>query len=263
MRLSQGQLTLLEICPRKFQHTYIEQMGAPLDPAEQLRLDLGQRFHLVMQQAELGLPVAALVQADAQLTQWYAAFMAAAAQIGADEPPIGRQSEQVRTLEWAGHLLTVVYDLVIGTIDQAKILDWKTYPKPQQPKALQRSWQTRLYLFVLAETSAYEPKQLAMQYWFLQAEQPADPAPLSPVPQSLKFSYDRTQHQKTQRELTQLLTQLTDWLSAYATGTFLPQVPESAGHCVTCSFAVRCQRGDRVGNLATIPAIADIPEIPL
>jgi PD-(D/E)XK nuclease superfamily len=274
MRLSQGQLTLLETCPRKFQHTYIEQMGAPLDPEQQLRLSWGNRFHLVMQQAELGLPVAALVQEDAQLKRWFAAFSAAAAQIGGDAPPIVRQSEQVRTLEWAGHLLTVVYDLVICTADHAEILDWKTYPKPQQPQALQRSWQTRLYPFVLAETSDYAPQDIAMRYWFFQvaADRPSGSAfpsleqAQSPEPQSLKFSYDRTQHQKTQRDLTQLLTQLTDWLAAYEKGTDFPQVPEAAGHCATCSFAVRCQRGrgeDRAIGPVPLPALADIPEIPL
>ena len=267
MHLSQGHLTLLETCPRKFQHIYIDQISAPLDPEQQLRLSLGNRFHLIVQQAELGLPVAALVQEDAQLTRWFTAFMVAAAQIEGDEPAIVRQSEQVRTLAWAGHLFTVVYDLLIATAKHAEILDWKTYPKPQHPKALQQSWQTRLYCFVLAETSDYLPQQIAMRYWFFQG---ADDAKLgselpSPDPQSLRFSYDRTQHQETAQDLTNLLTQLTNWLTAYiAKGIDFPQVPETAGCCATCSFAVRCQRRQGEEQAITpmaLPNFADIPEI--
>jgi PD-(D/E)XK nuclease superfamily len=262
MRLSQAQLTLLETCPRKFQHLYIEQLGSPLDAEQQLRLSLGQRFHLVMQQAEMGLPVAPLVQADANLAHWFTAFMSAAPQIWGDAPAIVRQAEQVRTLAWAGHLLTVVYDLVILTVDRAQILDWKTYPQPPRPQTLQRSWQTRLYPFVLAETSDYAPEQITMIYWFFQAA--GDQAAI-PTPQSLKFSYDRTQHQVTDHDLTRLLTQLTSWLSAYeANGTAFPQVPVEAGHCASCNFAIRCQRlGQETIEPVPLPTLADIPEVAL
>ena len=32
LRLSQGHLNLLAACPRKFQHSYLEQLNTPLDP---------------------------------------------------------------------------------------------------------------------------------------------------------------------------------------------------------------------------------------
>ena len=260
MRLSQGQLTLLETCPRQFQHVYLEQMAAPLAPEQQISLSGGQRFHLLMQQAELGLPVAALAQTDAMLEQWFTAFRGAAAQIMGSAPAIARQSEQLRTLEFADHLLTVVYDLVILTPDQAQILDWKTAAPPQQSQYIHRSWQTRLYQFVLAETIAYAAHQITLTYWFFAADERTMPPNFGP--QSLKFSYDRAQHQKTHHDLTQLLNQLTAWLADYATGKFLPQVLESAGHCGTCSFAVRCQRGQAQPSAEQPwPAFGDIPEL--
>ena len=42
MRLSQGQLNLLERCPRQFQHTYLEQLGSPINPEQQERQTWGR-----------------------------------------------------------------------------------------------------------------------------------------------------------------------------------------------------------------------------
>jgi len=57
LRLSQGHLNLLETCPRKFQHTYLEQLNSPANPEHEERQTLGSRFHLLMQQREMGLPI--------------------------------------------------------------------------------------------------------------------------------------------------------------------------------------------------------------
>jgi ATP-dependent exoDNAse (exonuclease V) beta subunit len=59
-------------------------------------------------------------------------------------------------------LLTVIYDLLIEAEDNAQILDWKTYPQPKEQNRLAKDWQTRLYLYVLAETSDYLPEQISM-----------------------------------------------------------------------------------------------------
>jgi hypothetical protein len=67
LRLSQGQLNLLETCPRKFQHIYLEQLGSPTTPEQQAHQAWGSRFHLLMQQRELGLPIEALMAADDQM----------------------------------------------------------------------------------------------------------------------------------------------------------------------------------------------------
>jgi len=70
MRLSQGQLNLLERCPRQFQLTALDQLSSP---ARETRARLGP-FHLLMQQRELGLPIESLVQQDTQLQSWMTAF---------------------------------------------------------------------------------------------------------------------------------------------------------------------------------------------
>jgi len=264
MRLSQGQLNLLETCPRKFQHTYLEQLASPTTPDQQERLILGSRFHLLMQQREMGLPIEPFIQEDDQLRQWFTAFVGAAPKILSlsEASPALRQSEHQRTLEFEGHLITVVYDLLILTEQQAQILDWKTYPKPQKSGRLAENWQTRLYPFVMAETSHYQPEQISITYWFFQSRD-ADQT----EPQSLRFAYDSAQHRKIRHDLTRLLQQLTGWLDLYkTTGEPFPQIPQTPT-CDDCGFALRCQRAvDSTGgtiDATKFPDLADIEEIPL
>lgn len=254
--LSQGQLKLLETCPRKFQHLYLEQLGTPVSPEQQERLAWGSRFHLLMQQRELGLPVESLVEEDAQLQHWVTALVNAASDVLTPDPQTFRESEHCRTLNFQGYLLTVIYDLLIEDEKSAKILDWKTYPQPQNRQWLTTDWQTRLYLYVLAETSDYAAEQISMSYWFVKSQ---------PRPQSLKFTYNAAQHEKTRQDLTTLLTQLTGWLQRYQDkGIDFPQVAESTGRCSECNFAVRCQRTTESSINSSrdlLPNLADIQEV--
>lgn len=122
---------MLATCPRKFQHLYLEQLAAPPDAEQQERLSQGSQFHLLMQQWQLGLPIEPLLHTDKALQHWFQAFQSAAPEIlslaDETEPPLS-QSEHTRTLEFAGYLLTVVYDLLLLGDRSAKILDWKTIP---------------------------------------------------------------------------------------------------------------------------------------
>ena len=267
MRLSQGQLNLLETCPRKFQLTHIEQLGSPASPEQQEQLVWGTRFHLLMQQRELGLPIESLLGEDPELQGCLAALQGAAPEIfaaaGAGVPPVFREAEHERIFNFNGDLLTVRYDLLIAEGKQAQILDWKTYPRPQNRQKLAANWQTRLYLYVLAETSDYLPKQISMTYWFVQSAGEG-----VPVPQSLKFAYNATQHKKTLASLTRLLSNLTGWLQRYQeAGEPFPQVREDAGQCGFCPFAVRCgrtqdRRQDALG-VDRLPSFASIEEVAL
>ncbi|MEH1923628.1 PD-(D/E)XK nuclease family protein [Nostoc sp.] len=235
LRLSQGQLNLLETCPRKFQHTYLEKLNSPSNPEQEERLTLGSRFHLLMQQREMGLPIDSFLQADAQLQSWMLGFADAAPEIltAASDNQTFRESEHYRTLQLQDYLLTVVYDLLIADNQQAQILDWKTYPKPPNKRKLESNWQTRLYLYVLAETSDYLPEKISMTYWFVQSEG---------KPQNIKFNYSTTQHAQTAKKLNQLLSQLTNWLENYQNNQQFPQVVEGSKNCDYCQFAKRCDR---------------------
>lgn len=259
LRLSQGQLNLLEACPRKFQHTYLEQLNSPTNPEHEERQTLGSRFHLLMQQREMGLPIDSFLQADPQLQSWMAGFADAAPEIlmSANDNQTFRESEHYRTLQVQDYLLTVVYDLLIADNQQAQILDWKTYPKPPHKRKLESNWQTRLYMYVLAETSAYSPENISMTYWFVQSEG---------KPQNIKFNYNTTQHIKTAKKLNQLLNQLTNWLEDYQNyNKQFPQVAEGSKTCDYCQFAQRCDRTAVTEETAKdfLPNIDSIQEVSL
>ena len=269
LRLSQSQLNRLAVCPRRFQHADLEQLASPSEPDQQERQNQGTRFHLLMQQWLLGLPVEPLVQEDSQLQAWFSAFMAVAPKIltlGDDRPAWG-QSEHSRTLQFEGYLLTVVYDLLLANGQQAQILDWKTYPRPQNPRWLLQNWQTRLYPFVLAETSDYDPDRIAMIYWFFESRNE------HPEAQRFNVAYDRIQHEQTRNDLTHLLTQLTGWLERYQHGEPFPQVRLASKECDRCSFAIRCDRvtfrdeqehaQSDPDNAFSLPNLADIEEVTL
>lgn len=258
LHLSQSHLTLLGTCPRKFQHLFLDQLGFPIAQEQQERLNWGDRFHRLMQQRELGLPLQNLVPVDQPIQQSMEAFVQAAAQVFQEDANAVRQSEHRRTLQVQGHLLTVIYDLLILSEQQAQILDWKTYPRPFRSHELAQRWQTRLYPFVLAETSHYAPEQISMTYWFIQASDP------TPKPEFYQFLYSSALHQQISQELAELLHQLTEWLQRYETGEPLPQATEATGHCATCSFAMRCQRMPTGQTpLLQLPDITEIEEIVL
>ncbi|WP_088242004.1 PD-(D/E)XK nuclease family protein [Calothrix rhizosoleniae] len=235
LRLSQGQLNLLERCPRQFQHTYLEKLHSPTNPEHEELQNLGSRFHLLMQQREMGLPIDVFLQTDTQLQSLMAGFAEAAPEI--TNPIINsqafRDSEHYRTLQVNDYLLTVIYDLLIADTTQAQIFDWKTYPQPSNKRQLEQNWQTRLYMYVLAETSDYAPENISMTYWFVQSQG---------KPQSIQFNYNSTQHEKTAKKLQQLLNKLNKWLADYSQGKPLPQVPEGRKVCNYCQYATRCDR---------------------
>jgi len=238
-RLSQGQLNLLTTCPRKFQHTYIEQLATPYSPEQQEKLAWGSRFHLLMQQKELGLPIESIVEGDTEMQRCLNAFIDPEPELftlSEKSDRTFRQAEHTRTLNFQNYLITVIYDLLIAESKQSQIFDWKTYPRPQNHKSLAQNWQTRLYLYVLVESSNYLPEQISMTYWFVQLEG-------ENKPQSLKFPYSETKHEQTRQDLTRILDKLTDWLQRYNDrGEFFPQVEISEGNCYSCQFITRCDR---------------------
>ena len=206
IRLSQGHLNLLANCPPRFQQVYLEQLHSPPSPEQQEKQTWGTRFHLLMQQRELGLPLKPLLAEEPELHHALTALIQAAPEILLSVDRGTREAEHCRTLSFNNYLLTVIYDLSILYPETAKILDWKTYLQPQNKKKLASNWQTRLYMYVLAETSDYLPEQISFTYWFVK---------LPHQPKSLTFTYSSQQHQQTKQDLADLLSQLDRWLNDY------------------------------------------------
>lgn len=234
LRLSQRHLKILSTCPRQFEHIYFDRLTQPISPVQQVKTQLGSDFHLLMQQRELGLPIEPILARSPQLDGWMKAIVSTAPELFQTDLQTWRESEHVRTLAIDDYLFTVIYDLLILQPDRAEIIDWKTYPLPRYKKDLDREWQTRLYLYVLAETSAYLPKQINFTYWFIQS---------TPQPKSVRISYTLSQHRQTQLDLLELLSKLTNWLDDYQVkGEPFPQIDASTGSCQYCNFAPRCGR---------------------
>ena len=262
MRLAQGQLTLLEYCPRRFQHSILESLSVPSSPTLLAAQQWGDRFHLLMQQREMGLPIAPVLAHDDELQTCVSRLQAAAPDLFDSTDESWRQSEHERSFVLNGYWFTVVYDLLrqwnatASPGDRAEIIDWKTYLKPRTAKFLRREWQTRLYLYSLVETTDYCPEQISMTYWFVRVTDPAAP---QPTPQKICLPYSEQAHQATHRQLTQLTQQLTALLEG---GMPFPQLPIDSPKCTDCPFAVRCQRGlahsAEAGELPTWEAISEI-----
>ncbi len=258
LTLTQGHLKLLEICPRRYQYSYLEPVPVPTDPAMVERQRWGTEFHLVMQQRELGLPIEAFLREDAALDAAVNGLLVAAPDLFAAEG--FRQSEHRRTLPFNGYTLTAIYDLLVLGPAQGQIIDWKTYQRPPKQAQLAKDWQTRLYLYLLVETSELAPQQVTMTYWFV-APPGAKAAAVSPS--SISIAYTVAQHRRTEADLQRLTDRLT---ALMATANDLPKVDVAQGYCAHCPFAVRCQRSqERYGSDGemVLPAIADIAEVPL
>jgi PD-(D/E)XK nuclease superfamily len=253
MRLSQAHLNVLTQCPRQFQYIYLDRL-VPLPPAPQAdRLTQGSQFHQILQQEALGLPINALLANHPPIKAWFEAFQQQRS--GLMTLPIGQllwqQSEQAQTQVMGEHVLTAVYDWVMVGDQSARIFDWKTYAKPRDTRSIQDNWQTKLYLYILSETSNLDPAQIDMIYCFF------GPTTIS----THQIAHSDTQHQVIHQELKLLLDRLTLDLLAYSqTGSDFPQVEQAKGFCGDCAFARRC---DRLDAPAIADTIADIAEVPL
>ncbi|MEM6611717.1 MAG: PD-(D/E)XK nuclease family protein [Cyanobacteria bacterium P01_C01_bin.72] len=224
IRLSQSHLNLLSLCPRKFQQVYIDCLGSLPVPEQQDNMQWGSRFHLLMQQRELTLPINPLLATDSELDRALKALIQAAPEL-APHPGVWREAEHCRTLSISNFLLTVIYDLLIADVNQATIFDWKTYRQPVKAKKLKQNWQTRLYLYVLVETAEYQPQQVRMTYWFVK----------SGKPKSVTIKYSEKEHQQTKQEIAALLTDLTTWLKDYQEfQTDFPHHPNCETVCPYC-----------------------------
>ncbi|MEL6580910.1 MAG: PD-(D/E)XK nuclease family protein, partial [Cyanobacteria bacterium J06621_12] len=97
IRLSQSHLNLLSLCPRKFQQVYIDCLGSLPAPEQQVSMQWGSRFHLLMQQRELTLPINPLLATDLELDRSLKALIQAAPEL-VPHPDVWREAEHCRTL---------------------------------------------------------------------------------------------------------------------------------------------------------------------
>lgn len=268
--LSQGHLTVLDACDRKYQYIFIDALSGPSTSDQQTTAQWGSQFHLMMQQRALDLPVEVMTGANVEMSDSLMALAEAAPEVFAHLPVSSAaadddetfsqgtfsQSEHRRTLAFNGYLLTVVYDLVVRSPDRGQIFDWKTHQRPPRQEWLKDDWQKRLYLYVLCETTDLRPEQLSMTYWFVRlGAMPDDFATESLLerrgerqdsserqPTSYQFGYSEDQHRQTQQDLQRLTDQLTALSQLAEQAIDFPKVAIEKGLCDRCPFNVRCDR---------------------
>jgi len=237
-QVSQSTLNLWQFCPRKFQHQVLDNFHLPSE--FNTKMEQGSRFHLLMQQRELGLDITNLAASDPQLQNWLEAFDR--------DPPVmiegDRYSEHLRTCKIYTHILTAIYDLLILGTNQAQILDWKTHDRPISPAILQSNWQTRLYLYLLVATSDYLPEQISMSYWFANTGT------------TVAIAYNQEDRDQTHQELIQILSEMSDSEQT----NYYPQLPQGSERCSKCEFKYRCERSHTLLNLG---AVSTFPEVPI
>ena len=199
IRLSQSQLNLLETCPPQFKKIYIDHLSSPISLESQKNLHWGNQFHQLMQQHFLGLSIDSALTQYPNLNKMIKILFRSIIDKHILTSEFWTEAEHYISFKKDNYLLTAIYDLLIIRNNQVQILDWKTYLKPKDKKQLGNDWQTRLYLYLLAETSTYLPENISMTYWFIKDEY---------KPQYLNFQYDQIQHDQTNLDLGKLLNYL-------------------------------------------------------
>jgi hypothetical protein len=252
LAISQSHLTVLSACDRKYQYIFLDALSGPSSYEQQATTQWGSQFHLLMQQRALDLPVEVMTDANTEMSDSLAALAEAAPEVFKHLPVSSPESssEHQRRLAFNGYLLTVIYDLVVCTREQGQIFDWKTHQRPPRREWLKDDWQTRLYLYVLCETTDLRPEQLSMTYWFVRLGAALDPlnaeqskqAASERRPSFYRFDYSEQQHRKTREDLLRLSDRLTQLLQQADQGIDLPKVSIAKGLCDRCPFNVRCDR---------------------
>jgi hypothetical protein len=284
LTLSQAHLSLLDACPREFQYRILDRLSGPIEPEVQARLAWGAMVHRLIEQQSLGLDLGPLLALHPEFRSPLERLgrsigSGVGVSLGTGFPaspadpdnPERYYSEHPRQLQLGGFALMAVYDGLLLTAERAEIVDWKSYAKPRRSAALIDHWQTRLYLYLLVETSDYRPDQVAMTYWFV-GESPGELAhgsgdgdssgDLAADPATcLRVAYDDRQHQQTQGELQERLARLARWLADYGAspedgaedrpddGASIADRPirgfdqvADRSRCGTCAFVARCGR---------------------
>lgn len=247
-------------CARRFELRYLLKLDWPALQTEPVReferrQDLGRRFHEMVHQATLGIPMEQIVaqESDPELVEWWDTYANSA--LIRDLPAL-RKPEFNLSAPFANVRLVAKYDLLaIEPGNLITIVDWKTSPKPTPHSYLAARLQTRVYPFLVVEAgrvifggAPVLPEQVVMIYWFTSAPD-----------QAVQFHYSLKQYQ-TDREV------LAGWIReiiARRSGQF--SLTSEEKKCQFCVYRSLCNRGVKAGALddAAFDDDPDLkPEIP-
>ncbi len=227
-------------CPRRFELRYLLKMAWPAVRSEPvLEMErhqrLGQQFHQMIQQHQLGLAqeVVASQATELELEEWWNSYLVHSP----TDLPAKRYPEITLAAPFKGYRLVAKYDLL--AVEPGKnlvIVDWKTNRKKIPPAVLKNRAQTRLYPFLLVLAGGYlnagqvvQPAQVEMIYWFT-----ADPTGL------VHYEYDDNQFLSDQNFFSGLIDQIETQASPF-------QLTPNVKQCQFCNYRSLCLRGEVAG----------------
>jgi hypothetical protein len=250
-QFSQSSLQDYVACPRRFELRYIEKCRWPALQSEPVleqerHMQQGQRFHQLVHQYILGLPVedAWFAVEDSSLLAWWQNFMQSSP---LSTLPVLRYPEHTLTAHLAGFRILAKYDLLAVHPENCMVIvDWKT-GYATKPGRLKSRIQSRLYPYLLVEAGTYlnagmpiHPEQVQMMYWF--ASSPQEP---------VMIEYNQKMYQDDRAFLAGLITEI----CTRPAGQFL--LAEDERTCAFCIYRSLCGRGIKAGNW---DAVEDEPE---
>lgn len=225
-------------CPQRFYLHSIQKLDWPAvetEPVlEQEKLvDLGYRFHLLIQQVLSGVPrelIESMIQ-ETQLLRWWNAFQ----QLDLNLSRRNFFAEESLVAPFEGRRIMAKFDLLLfDPQGQILIYDWKTSRvKPTRSHYINRA-QTMVYPFVLTLAGnslsgipQVDPAQIEMRYWFPE------------FPEStISFFYSAEQHERIFQKLTGLISDINNRNSQRDF-----EKTDNLQLCKYCRYRSLCDRG--------------------
>lgn len=242
-QFSQNNLQDYVDCPRLFELRHLLHCRWPAlqsEPVLELEhhLEQGSRFHQLVHQHTLGIPVEQLTNQaqDADLRRWWENYLQNAP---FNALPEQRFPEYTLSTPFENYRLIAKYDLIaIEPGQRAIIVDWKTSGHKSSRFRLKARLQTRLYPLILIEAGDYLngrnpilPEQVEMIYWF--TDFPDEPE---------TFIYSQAEYQSDRAYLHRLIEEIQN----HKEGQFLYTPMEK--RCLFCNYRSLCNRGSRAGD---------------
>lgn len=241
---SQNNLQDFVDCKRRFQLRHIQKLewpaieSEPVLEQEQL-MQLGQQFHLMVQQKLNGVPEEVISQStqSAELLAWWFEFV----KLAPDSLAGKKYCEAFYSIPIGSYRLVAKYDLLVVQDDgSATLFDWKTSHHAPRRTTMQQRMQTRVYPYLLAKLassnsifSGLNVDQIKMIYWYP-----------DPMIQPIEFIYSSQQFQMDEEFLNQLVAEIASLPEEAFTKTL-----DIEHKCKFCRFRTFCETGVEPGTL--------------
>jgi CRISPR/Cas system-associated exonuclease Cas4 (RecB family) len=242
-QFSQSSLQDYVDCPRRFEIRYLLKIKWPALQTEPFleyeeNQKMGQLFHRLVHQYELGIPVNQIMTSEASpiLTRWWNNYFGA---VPKSALPKNRYPEYRMSSSLAGFRIVGQFDLLaINPGSQVIIIDWKTSRSRISTSRLHSLMQSHLYPLLMIEAGSklnngekIIPEQVEMIYWFTE------------FPDDVEHIHYSTEKYVSDLDLIEnLIHEIKD-----KPGTPFPLTGEDK-NCRFCNYRSLCDRGIKAGD---------------